>query len=296
MPRDTADERLRDCPANPCPPACEPVFDRIVVSHIISGPTRVMWELLETFTDAGPLTFQLQAGNTANPDADDWTDVGLPVVDQYFAFDDEQRVWGKLNFTHYRVTLTTSVGAYVSPPVDGMGTLDRHSWRLAREHVRITRQEMRVGDQGQVGYLLKRRWTGEDCPVCLDTMTREVRNAQCETCYGTGKKCGYYYPMACVWAEVSPRTRRTHLDGGQARGTTDDVTVKARMLMTDLLAEDDVWVAAKTDDRYFVHTVQHTKEVRGVPIIADVELRLVPFTSMVYAIEIPQQLSAIEAD
>ena len=51
-----------------------------------------MWELLDTFTDKGPLTFQLQVGSTANQDADDWENVGLPVTDQYFALDGEQRV------------------------------------------------------------------------------------------------------------------------------------------------------------------------------------------------------------
>src|SRR4051812_3180266 len=97
-------DRLQDCPANDaCGPDCESVFDRVVVSHMITGPTRVMWELLPTFTDPGPLEFQLQAGATASNDSDDWVDVGLPVADQYFAVDEEQRVWGKTNFTHYRL-------------------------------------------------------------------------------------------------------------------------------------------------------------------------------------------------
>ena len=285
-------ERLQDCPLNnPCDPAaCESVFDRVVVSHIITGPTRVMWELLPTFTDPGPLEFQLQAGHTASNDADDWVDVGLAVTDVYFAFDDDQRVWGKTNFTHYRLVLTTSLGVYYSTPVNGMGTLDRRSWRIAREKVRIKRRAMRIGDRGQKGFLLKRRWTGADCPVCLDYQTREVRNPQCLTCYGTGKKCGYYYPVGCVWAELGPRARRTELDGGQGRGTTDDVVVPAEMLMTDMLSEDDIWVSDVTDDRYFVHRVTHTDEVRGVPITANVELRLIPFTHIAYAIEVPQQL------
>ncbi len=284
-------DRLQDCELrDACRPDCDPVFDRVVVSHLIAGPTRVMWELLPTFTDAGPLAFQLQVGTTNNNDADDWQDVGLPVVDQYFALDDEQRVWGKTNYTHYRLRLTTSAGTYLSAPESGMGVLDRRSWRLARDLVRSTRQAMRVGDAGQRGYLLKRRWTGADCPVCLDPMTKEVRNPQCTTCYGTGKLCGYYYPMSCVWAELAPRARRTELDGGQGRGTIEDVVVPAKMLMVDLLGEDDIWVADRTDDRYFVHRVQHVEEMRGVPIVANVELRLVPFTHVAYAIPIPDAL------
>lgn len=285
--------RLQDCPTGDpvCDPvSCESVFDRVVVSHVITGPTRVMWELLPTFTDDGPLEFQLQVGATSSNDADDWEDVGLSVTDLYTAYDDAQRVWGKKNFTHYRVILTTSVGRYTSTPVNGMGILDRRCWRMAREVIRAQRRAMRVGDKGQKGYLLKRRWTGEDCPVCLDYQTKEVRNPQCTTCFGTGKKCGYYYPTSCVWAELSPKSYRVQLDGGQNRGTIADITIPAVMIMTDLLGEDDVWVADKTDDRYFIHQVQHTYEMKGVPLIANVELRPMPFTHIAYTIEIPDQL------
>ena len=87
-----------------------------------------MWSLVDTFLDPSPLQFTLQVGTTANQDADDWTDVGLPVVDQFVAFDPEQRVWGKTNWTHYRVRLVTSLGTYYSLPTGGMGTLDRRSW------------------------------------------------------------------------------------------------------------------------------------------------------------------------
>lgn len=277
----------------PCTPTCESVFDRVVVSHLIRGMTRVMWELLNTFTDPGPLLFQLQAGRSANPDADDWEDVGLPVENQYSAYDPDQRVWGKTNWTHYRVKLVTALGTYYSAPTGGMGVLDRRSWRLARERIRQKQLTFKVGQKGQEGYLLKRRWTGENCPTCLDYMTNEIRNPDCPDCYGTGKKCGYYYPMACVWAAIAPKYRHTQLDGVQSRGTVDDIVVDAEMLGSHLLAEDDVWVSKKTDDRYYIHEVQHVDEMRGVPLVAQVKLRPVPFTSVIYSIEIPQQLAAL---
>jgi hypothetical protein len=150
---------------------------------MISTATRVVWTLLPTFLDPGPLTFQLQTGTTSNPNADDWEDVGLPVVDQYFAFDDEQRVWGKTEWTHYRVVLTTALGVYYSDPTGGLGILDRRSWRIAREKARTQLKAFKVGNVGQQGYLLKRRWTGIPCPVCTDYMTRASRNPDCPTCF-----------------------------------------------------------------------------------------------------------------
>lgn len=272
---------------------CSSVFDRVVVSHLIAGPTRVMWELLPTFTDPGPLSFQLQVGQSSNPDADDWEDVGLPVTDQYLAYDDDQRVWGKTNWTHYRVVLTTSLGTYYSLPTGGMGTLDRRSWRLARGMIRQRRVAYRVGPGGQEGYLLKRRVTGEKCPTCLDHMTQESRNPACPDCYGTGFRCGYFYPVSCVWAELSPKTYRTDLDGGQTRGTVNDIVLKADMVGTELLGEDDVWVSARRDDRYYVHRVTHIAEYKGFPVALSVELRPIPYTSAVYSIVIPEQFRAV---
>lgn len=275
----------------PCKPVCASVFDRVVVSHLVRGGTQIMWELLDTFTDPRPLSFQLQVGATNNPNADDWQDVGLPVEDAYMAVDGEQRVWGKTNWTHYRVRLTTSNGVYYSDPVGGMGTLDFRDWRIAREIIRKELLDSRLS--AQEGYLLKRRVTGKRCTVCTDTMTQESRNPDCPTCFGTGFECGYYYPMACVWAKMTPRSRRIERDGGQGRGTINDIVVKARMLATNLLMEDDVYVAKRTDDRYYVHKVDNVSEWRGVSLIADVELRPVSFSSVIYEITIPQQMAAL---
>lgn len=278
----------------PCPNSCESVFDRVVVSHLIRGGTTVQWELLNTFTDPAPLLFQLQVGRTANPDADDWVNVGLPAENQLFAVDPEQRVWGKTNWTHYRVKLTTPLGTYFSAPTGGLGTLSRRDWRLAREILRQRLVAYRFGPGAQEGYLLKRRISGQPCQACLDFQTREVRNPDCERCYGTGFECGYYFPMGCVWAEMAPKTKHLQLDGGAGRGTVDDVVVKTEMLATALLNEEDVWVNARTDDRYYVHQVQHKAEYRGIPLVADVELRPIPFTSVIYTIAVPQQLKILE--
>lgn len=276
---------------NPCPSECRSVFDRVLVSYLIAGGTRVMWELLPEFTDPGPLSFQLQVGQSANPEADDWADVGLPVTDQYFAVDDEQRVWGKTQFTHYRVVLTTSRGTHYSDPTGGMGILSKREWLLARNIIHQRKIAYRVGTGACRGYLLKRRWTGVKCRVCLDLQTEESRNPFCPSCYGTGMECGYFYPQSCVWAQMSPKNYRTKLT--EARGTTDDISVGCEMLMTDVLGEDDIWVNALTDDRWYVHEVQHTSEIRGVGITAQVRLALVPFSSPIYGIEIPQQLAEL---
>jgi hypothetical protein len=276
---------------NNCPPQCENVFDRVHVSYLIRGGTRVMWELQDDFRDPLPHSYLLQVSRTGNPDADDWTDVGLPVENAFYAIDGEQRVWGKTNWTHYRVRLSTPNATYYSEPTDGIGVLERRGWRLAKDILRRERLRMRYG--GIEGYLLKRRHYGPKCPTCLEFQTEEVTDPECPTCYGTGFQCGYFYPMGCIWADLSPKTKRKHIDDQGMRGTVSDIIVTGRMLMLPLIQEYDVWVNAKTDDRYYLHSIQNVAEMRGVPLVANVEMRPAPFTDIIYDVPIPQQIDAV---
>lgn len=277
----------------PCKPVCECVFDRVCVSYLTRGGTRVMWELLSSFAGAMPYVFQLQVGETKNQDADDWKDVGVPVTNIFCAVDGEQRIFGKTKFQFYRVRLLDGDGnTHYSEPVGLEGTLSRRDWRIGREIIRSEMVRMRI-HAGQRGYLLKQRIAGDPCTECIDHLTNEVRDPNCPVCYGTGFRCGYFFPIACVWADIDPRTYRIELDGGQNRGTINDVAVKARMFNTWMLSEGDIWVNATTDDRYYIHRVQNVAEMRGVPLIANVEMRPAPATDVAFDIEIPQQIDEL---
>lgn len=275
-----------------CPPQCAEVFDRVHVSYLTRGGTRVLWDLAATFVDPLPHVFQLQVGGTGGQDSDDWEDVGLPMTNSYWAVDGEQRCYGKTRYHYYRVRLTSPVGTYYSEPTAGLGVLSRRDWRLAAEMVRKEKLVHRLGSQD--GYLVKRRWSGQRCPHCLDPQLQEPTDPECESCLGTGFLCGYYYPMPCVWASLPPRTHRKQLDAGQGRGTISDIVVRnVRMLMLPLLQEYDVWVSRDLDERYYVHQIQHVAEMRGVPLIASVELRPASATDVINGIEIPQQLAGV---
>ncbi len=275
------------CEANGCPADCEEVFDMVHVSYLVRGGTRVMWQLIPEFSEPLPWTFQLQVGKTGDSNADDWTDVGLAVDNTCYSIDAEKRVYGKTQNTHYRVQLTTPAGVHYSQPTAKSGILGVRDWRIAKEIVR--KEKLRFRYTAQDGYLLKRRTNGENCTSCLDLQTNEVTDPYCQECWGTGKQCGYYYPMACIWADLSPRTRRMHIDDQATRGTVQDIVISGRMLMLPLINEQDVWVSRKTDDRYYIHSIQDVAEIRGVPLVANVEMRPAPFTDVIYQIPIPQQ-------
>jgi hypothetical protein len=276
------------CEAAPCPSACENVFEMVHVSYLIRGGTRVMWTLREKFNDPQPWMFQLQAGRTANQDADDWTNVGLPMTNSCYMIDPEKRNYSKGGQdAHYRIKLVTPVATYYSEPTAKAGILNLRDWRLAHEIIRKERLRFRYATQD--GYLLKRRITGNNCPRCLDLQTMEVKDPYCPQCWGTGKECGYYYPIGCVWADLSPLTRRRQLDNEGMRGTVRDIVITGRMLMLPLIEEKDVWISRKTDDRYYIESIQDVAEIRGVPLVANVELRPAPYTDVIYNIAIPQQ-------
>lgn len=280
------DTRTDDC--RPCLPPCQGrVFERLSVSYLLRGGTLVSWELTDTFRDPAPLSFQLEVGGTANQDSDDWETIGLPVVDGLYAVDDQQRVYGKTNWTHYRVRLTAPSGEYLSPAIGLLGILDHRDWRLAQEIYR--KEELRSRSATQQGYLLKRRITGTACE-CVDPQLGESRNPECPLCYGTGIRCGYMLPLPCVWADFSPRTHRTAIDAG-GRGTTNNVVTRCRMSLLVPVFQNDVWCSRRTDDRYYIHNVQHIAEHRGVPLVGQVEMRLAPVSDPIYNVVIPDQTS-----
>lgn len=263
----------------PCAPTCANAFERVLVYHAIRGGGRVEWELKSNFNDPGPYTFQLQVGRTGSHLSDDWEDVGTEVVNNFYAVDSDQRIWNNVQWTHYRVRLETPEGTYYSDPEPAWGVLSRLDWRRAKEIRRKEDLRFRKTPAGTEGYLLKRKIYGERCS-CIDPQTFECRNPQHEDCFGTGITGGYFQAIPCSWVEFVPKNHRTHRD--DTRGTVDDIAAPARMLYWPQPNSYDVWVNAQTDDRWFIHEVNSIVEMRGVPIVANVGLRLAPYGDIVY--------------
>jgi hypothetical protein len=278
--------------AGDCAPDCgheapAAVFERLRTRPLVGGGTRVEWEMDSRFSDPLPYVFQLQVGRTGLAGADDWENVGLSATDTYYLVDDSQRVYGKTQWSYYRVKLVTDEGTYYSAPANCLGDLSFRDWRLSRAIIRQETVRFRQA-AGQEGYLLKQRIAGDKCDACRDYQTDEVVDAQCELCYGTGFTDGYFDPEGCIWAALEQEVRHEELKG--ERATVNDIKVGARMLAEPQLNENDVWVDRKTDFRWIIHEVKHLVEIRGFPIVYQVELRLAEFSHPVYHIEIQDQV------
>lgn len=264
-----------------CIPDCEWIFARVLVYSAIPGGTRVEWTLHPQFTDPVPHTFQLQVGRTGSNVSDDWENVGLPVSDAFYAIDDTQRVYGKTQWTHYRIKLTSASGVYYSRPEAALGVLPPSDWRIARAILQSWTVRLTKTPAGTEGYLLKRRTCGERCD-CLDPDTLDVVNPQHETCYGTGIVGGYYDPVSCVYAELGLKSRREHIDE-QMRGTTHTgSTVHAKLLAIPHLDSRDIWINKTADLRYTINNINSAAEMRGVPLVVETDLRLLPFSDIAY--------------
>lgn len=259
-------------------------FRRVSVDHMVRGVTRVWWQLEPQFRESGPYVFQLQYGHTPINDAVDWTNVGAPVTNGYFALDPGWREGGTELLTHYRVTLTTPEEIYVSQPANCFGELTERDWLLAREIIR--KEQLRHRLVSVPGYVLKQYRYGKPCARCRDELTSEITDNNCILCNGTGFEVGYHpaLPLQC-W-DLSPETIQERVDTQLKGSTRENAYIKARVIGFPALNKKDIWVNGSTDERWTVEVIQIVAAIRNVPLVCEVQMGLVPFNNSIYALEI----------
>jgi hypothetical protein len=259
-------------------------FRQVAVDNMIRGVTRVWWQLESAFNDPGPRVFQLQFGNTGLRDSPDWHNVGSPVTDGYVAYDDAWRNSASDLLTHYRVTLTTAENIYVSQAVNCFGELAERDWVLAREVVR--KEQLRHKYVSASGFLLKPYRFGRPCKRCRDELTGEVLDSNCPICNGTSFEVGYHPPLALQCWDLSPQTINEQQDN-EVKGTTREPTpVTARVIGFPTINRNDIWINGASDERWLVQKIQVAAAMRGVPLVYNIQMALIPFSSPIYEIEV----------
>jgi hypothetical protein len=269
-----------------------PVFTQVRVDFAVAGGSKVYWELGCNFNEPLPYFFQLQVAHQGLSDyqrdgtgrSDDWENIGGQLVNAFSAYDNRERAFGKTADVHYRVKLTTAAGnVYYSDPVSVLNGLDKRDWNIVREMIRKERLRFRK-QVGQEAYLLKAIRYGPQCPACVDPITGEVTNSQCQTCYGTGFAGGYFPPFN-TYVAIEPEQTREALN--PQTNMSAPVAVPGRVLAEPQVYSLDVFVMKHSDKRYYVHPVSVAAQVRGIPVVLQVELRLAPFSDVVYSVPVP---------
>lgn len=262
-------------------------FRRVSVDHMIRGVTRVWWQLEPTFAEAGPYTFQIQRSDTGLPNAENWKDVGPPVVNTVYAVDEKQRDAGDLIVTHYRVTLSTPTGKYISAPASCFGELDESDWLRAREIIRkemLRHQKVSVG-----GYLIKVFRYGKPCGRCRDQLTQEPSDSYCPVCFGTNYEGGYHPALALQCWDLSPQVIQENSDDQLKGSTRENPYITARVIGFPGINYKDVWVNGSTDERWRIDQIQVAAAIRGVPLIYEARMGLLPFTHVAYKLPLTDE-------
>jgi hypothetical protein len=254
-------------------------FQRLEVQYVVTGGTRVSWEMDRHFIDPGPYNFQLQVAHVGIEFADDWEDVGVVVTDQFFSIDMTQRLFGKTSEVHYRVRLNTPNGTYYSMTANALGLLNKRDWLKWREIHRKEKLRHRVLTSVE-GFLLKARRYGEPCPICTDKLTEEITWTNCPTCYGTGFRNGYYAPLAASYGDIGQPADQDRRDDKHAM--LNPVVITARFIADPQIYTYDIWCDKYSDKRYYIKTVKVAAQVRNVPVVYETELSLAPFTDVIY--------------
>lgn len=267
---------------------CVWLFDRVRVTPIIAGGTRVDWDLNAQFSsqvDPGPYTFSLEVALSDTEDSTAWTQVGASVVDTYYIVDTAQRLAGTRPYTHYRVKLETPLDTYYSAAEPTTGDLDWRDWHQYKVMLRAERVRLQ-SKAGTKGCLLKRKLAGTPCS-CLDPQTEEPTDAWCESCYRTGIVGGYYDPECCIYAALPLDGYYTERQDGQGT-VTQSGQGSARFLGVPQLETNDIWVDVTSDRRYVVGPVQSVVKLRNRPVVVEAQLFLLEFNHPVYGISVSE--------
>lgn len=264
-------------------------FKRVMVDHMFHGITRIWWEHFPTFSDASPITYQLQAGYTGSNSALDWINIGDAAQDAWYLEDDgnDRDPAGKLLLTHYRVVASSAAKTYVSEPAPIWGVLEKKDWLLAQEIVR--KERLRLGMTGMQVYLLKRFRHGSLNTPALDTLTDEIIDSRHPGSFGTQFKVGYHPPVlltidASNWVHEERR-------GGDnpAAHSSLQVSINPRMIAAPFIHTEDILVDAHTDQRWSVDKVAILSNWRGIPLIVQPTLNLLPHNNVVYKIPVGRE-------
>lgn len=258
-------------------------FKQVTVTFNPEGGTRVVWVMDRRFADPMPHIYQLQVSRSSASTADDYQNVGTPVSNGFFAVDDERRLAGKSLDVHYRVKLTTPVGVYYSDPTSALQYLNKKDWLLARDQIRQLKKLIKKYTGCYEGMLLKRKRFGPVCPSCNDRLTDEPKNSKCPTCFGTGIIAGYFAAVPDFNLELGLEQSREKVEL-QAAGTSRQMVITAFAPADIMVNSRDVFVALRSGRRWHIETVATIAEMRGYPTKYQLELRLAPFSDVIYKV------------
>ena len=260
-------------------------FKRFDVDTHFSAVTKqavfVSWAMSPNFSAPSPWTFTLYRGLAPTDDA---LEPIATIVDVPWIYD-TRPITNMLDLTvFYQVVLTDANGVtYPSQVADCKSYWSRYDWSIAKE---VTRKELLLLTKktGTHGYLLKRRYFGTQCPVCIDPVLKTSNQSQCPSCYGTGFVGGYYPAQTCWLTLNATQFSQKLTENGLITHTAET----ARGLAYPSATPNDLWVNTHANTRYFVATdTRAVARLRGIDLVVEFNLNKVAPDHTVYNVPTP---------
>lgn len=218
-----------------------------------------MWSLTDQVTAAPPWIFTVQESDDGRSA---WRD--LTTVTDLFAYSEPAA--RRIKFDHdlgpfFRIKAVlggeTSYGDATLP----LSEISRTQWLTAREMIRQMDLTFRKGSGGSRVALWQKIRTGIKCSRCIDSVTGQVLDSQCEVCMGSGTIGGFYGPYP-AWAQFSL---------AKPKKTQDDQVMDVRAYQVAVPAvchcnREDLLVDLAQGRLYEVVTPEPAFELRRLPI------------------------------
>ena len=238
-----------------------------VAAHIDYHLTQtVMWRLKPSVTDRrGMFTVEASLeGEEFHPITGrvDGLFARLPLTALPFAGQDKAVI---------RVRYDGERATHVSPPAPARMRISERDRGIASEMMR--RQQLTLAAySGVPGMLLKRRVTGDPCPLCVDTRIGSAGVSNCPDCLGTGLSGGYY-PGVPYLMEIRGAPNATTVDDPVIGPMEPGNAVQALAIHEHWLERGDVWAREGTGERFVVQEVAPATVYKDLVVSVQLVLR-----------------------
>jgi hypothetical protein len=222
------------------------------------------WTASCATTDPRPWLFQVEE----SPTGFDQFEAISPEMEDSYAYEEPSGVRRRYNKDanlFFRVRMRTANGkTYYSAVRTALGDLPLQEFLYAKEIMRKELLQMR-NMAGVPVQLYRKIQEGTPCTNCLDPITQEVLDPDCEVCKGTKYIGGYHGPYASFGTFSVTNSHKQHAKDGA--GVDEDRLHDIRLIARPLLVRDDIVVDTTSDRRYVMATSASELELRRIPII-----------------------------
>lgn len=133
--------------------------------------------------------------------------------------------------------------------------------------------------------IFKRRRFGEKCTACYNPITEATTKTNCEECFSTGFKNGFWSPIETI-GKIDPPVKVQRMGSVQFE---EPINSQASIRAFPIVRKGDVLVEVCSNDRWYINTVQIVEHGR-YPVKQTAEIRMIPRDSVLYDLELPKEV------